>query len=93
MSDVKLDKQKAITRRGKARFEKASVEAMVIIRDAYDKLMGSQFFFYYNIAAQFAVKAVHKSICPTMGVAHKDGVHWLFTIQNSSSTTITKRYQ
>lgn len=76
MSDVKLDKQKQLQEEERARFEKASVEAMNIIRNAYDKLMSRQFF-YYNIAAQFAVKAVHKSICPTMGVAHKDGVHWL----------------
>lgn len=51
-------------------------QALNIIRDAYDKLMGTQFFFY-NIASQFALKAVDKKLCPTMGVAHVDGVHWL----------------
>lgn len=50
--------------------------ALNIIRDAYDRLMGKQFF-YYNIASQFALKAVAKDKCPTMGVAHIDGVHWL----------------
>jgi predicted metal-dependent peptidase len=50
--------------------------ALNIIRDAYDKLMSRQFFFY-NIASQFALKSVDKKLCPTMGVAHVDGVHWL----------------
>lgn len=50
--------------------------ALDIIRDAYDKLMGKSFF-YFNIASQFALKAVDKKQCPTMGVAHIDGVHWL----------------
>lgn len=50
--------------------------ALNIIRDAYDRLMGKQFFFF-NIASQFALKAVDKKLCPTMGVAHVDGVHWL----------------
>lgn len=76
MSDVKLERQKQISLEAKARFDKASDEAIIILRDAYDKLMGRQFFFY-NIASQFAIKAVHKSVCPTMGVAHQDGVHWL----------------
>lgn len=52
------------------------LQALNIIRDAYDKLMGKQFF-YYNIASQFALKATPKEQCPTMGVAHVDGVHWL----------------
>jgi len=51
-------------------------EALDIIRDAYDKLVGRAFF-YFNIASQFALKSVDKSQCPTMGVAHVDGVHWL----------------
>lgn len=50
--------------------------ALDIIRDAYDRLMGKSFF-YFNIASQFALKAVSKDRCPTMGVAHIDGVHWL----------------
>lgn len=50
--------------------------ALNIIRDAYDRLMGKSFF-YFNIASQFALKAVDKKLCPTMGVAHIDGVHWL----------------
>jgi predicted metal-dependent peptidase len=52
------------------------LKALSILRDAYDKLMSKQFFFY-NIASQFALKAVDKKQCPTMGVAHIDGVHWL----------------
>jgi predicted metal-dependent peptidase len=52
------------------------MQALNIIRDAYDKLMSRQFF-YFNIASQFALKSVDKKLCPTMGVAHIDGVHWL----------------
>lgn len=52
------------------------LQALNIIRDAYDKLMSRQFFFY-NIASQFALKAVDKKLCRTMGVAHIDGAHWL----------------
>jgi len=52
------------------------LQALNIIRDAYDKLMARAFFFY-NIASQFALKAVDKKLCPTMGVAHIDGVMWL----------------
>lgn len=52
-------------------------KALGIIRNAYDKLMGRQFF-YFNIASQFALKeSPSKEVCPTMGVAHVDGVHWL----------------
>ncbi|MCK4816673.1 hypothetical protein KA005_12960, partial [bacterium] len=43
---------------------------------AYAKLMSKQFY-YYNIASQFALKAVSPDKCPTMGVAHVDGQHWL----------------
>ena len=56
--------------------QEAQVEALGIIRDAYDKLMGRQFF-YFNIASQFALKAVSAEQCPTMGVANIDGVMWL----------------
>lgn len=56
---------------------KTGLKALGIIRNAYDKLMGRQFF-YFNIASQFALKeAPSKHVCPTMGVAHVDGVHWL----------------
>jgi len=75
MSNVKLDSKKQ-AQIDQAAFEKSSEEALLIIRNAYDKLMGRAFF-YFNIASQFALKAVHKSVCPTMGVAHKDGIHWL----------------
>lgn len=47
-----------------------------IIREAYAILMSRQFF-YYNIASQFASKAVDKRQCDTMGVGHVDGIHWL----------------
>lgn len=50
--------------------------ALNIIRQAYAKLMKRQYF-YFNIANQFALKATPKDKCPTMGVAHVDGVHWL----------------
>jgi len=50
--------------------------ALEIIRQAYAKLMKRQYF-YFNIANQFALKATPKDQCPTMGVAHVDGVHWL----------------
>lgn len=76
MSKVDLNKSNKQTEEERERFEEASKEALDIIRLAYDKLMGRAFF-YYNIASQFALKAVHKSLCPTMGVAHKDDVHWL----------------
>jgi predicted metal-dependent peptidase len=53
-----------------------NMQALNIIRDAYDRLMSRQFFFY-NIASQFALKSVTKDQCPTMGVGHIDGVYWL----------------
>ena len=56
--------------------DKTQMEALNIIRDAYDLLMGRAFFFY-NIASQFALKSTTKDQCRTMGVAHVDGVHWL----------------
>lgn len=56
--------------------EETQLKALKIIRDAYSKLMSRQFF-YYNIASQFALKAVDKSQCATMGVAHVNGLHWL----------------
>lgn len=54
----------------------STTQALEIIRNAYDKLMGRQFF-YFNIASQFALKSVPKEQCPTMGVALVDGIHWL----------------
>lgn len=57
--------------------ELEQAQALSRIRDAYDKLMSRQFF-YYNIASQFALKAINKrEQLNTMAVAHVDGVHWL----------------
>lgn len=71
-----IEQARAMRAKEQAEFDKKSAHALNIIRDAYDKLMGRQFF-YFNIASQFALKAVRPSLCPTMGVAHKDNVMWL----------------
>ena len=50
--------------------------ALETIRMAMAKLMSRQFF-YFNIASQFRLKEVPADQCPTMGVAHIDGLHWM----------------
>lgn len=58
-------------------FIKQVAKASNIIRTAFSDLMCRKFF-YYNIAAQFAMRATTPEECPTMGVAYVDKVHYLF---------------